>query len=189
MTLVERSEALHARVRRFARAEPGETFADLALEIARFQAEFSASFRALCASRGVCVHEADLLPGHAVRVGDTWPIDASKMTGELAALDLTPRAEQAEGLTGRLVRVYERDGKRYGVMEFTGRIAVAEMDRNKVHAESVLNLAFRFEGCINGAEVSGATRSNLTGTVTLANGLYAKTFDRTVTGSVREVTR
>jgi acyl-CoA synthetase (AMP-forming)/AMP-acid ligase II len=72
MTLVERSEALHERVRRFARGEPGDDFEQLGLEIARFQAEASASFRALCRSRGSALDGLSSVPG--------VPSDAFRLT-------------------------------------------------------------------------------------------------------------
>jgi hypothetical protein len=72
MTLVARSDALHERVRRFARGEPGDDFDGLALAIAHFQAEFSASFRALCESRGSKLDTVASVPG--------VPADAFRLT-------------------------------------------------------------------------------------------------------------
>jgi hypothetical protein len=72
MTLVERSEALHERVRRFAGGEPGDQFDQLGLEIARFQADFSASFRALCKSRRSALDSLASVPG--------VPSDAFRLT-------------------------------------------------------------------------------------------------------------
>lgn len=72
MTLVERSEALHERVRRFARGEPGDAFDPLALAIAQFQAEFSAPFRSLCRSRGAALDHVAGIPG--------VPADAFRLT-------------------------------------------------------------------------------------------------------------
>lgn len=72
MTLIARSEALHARVKRFARGEPGDDFDGLGLEIAQFQAEFSPSFRALCASRKGALDRLASVPG--------VPADAYRLT-------------------------------------------------------------------------------------------------------------
>jgi hypothetical protein len=72
MTLVARSEALHARVKRFARGEPGDDFDALALAIAQFQAEFSPSLRALCASRKGALDRLASVPG--------VPADAYRLT-------------------------------------------------------------------------------------------------------------
>jgi hypothetical protein len=69
--LVE-SEALHERVRRFARkACPGETFDELALAIARFQARASPGFARLIARRGSelgSVSEIPAVPVEAFRL-------------------------------------------------------------------------------------------------------------------------
>jgi hypothetical protein len=72
MTLVEHSEALHERVRRFARQESGDDFESIALAIARFQAEFSSPFRALCESRGTALDRLANVPG--------VPTDAFRLT-------------------------------------------------------------------------------------------------------------
>jgi len=52
MTLVEESEALHARVRAFARGEGADDFAGLAEQIASFQARWSEGYARLVESRG-----------------------------------------------------------------------------------------------------------------------------------------
>jgi hypothetical protein len=72
MMLVERSDALHERVRRFAASEPGDDFDALALAIAHFQAEFSPSLRALAASRGSHLDSVAAVPG--------VPSDAFRLT-------------------------------------------------------------------------------------------------------------
>jgi hypothetical protein len=62
-SLIETSDALHARVRAFARGESGDEFATLALEIARFQAETSPGFARLVASRGGRLERLQDVPG------------------------------------------------------------------------------------------------------------------------------
>lgn len=52
MSLVLESDALHARVRAFARGERSDSFEDLALDIARFQERWSPGYRRLCAAHG-----------------------------------------------------------------------------------------------------------------------------------------
>jgi hypothetical protein len=62
VTPVDASEALHRRVRAFARGDGGEDFATLALAIARFQAEASPGFARLLASSGGALDRLSAVP-------------------------------------------------------------------------------------------------------------------------------
>lgn len=61
--LIETSDALHARVRAFARRETNEDFETLALAVARFQAEASPGFARLVARRGGRLETLGDVPG------------------------------------------------------------------------------------------------------------------------------
>jgi acyl-CoA synthetase (AMP-forming)/AMP-acid ligase II len=62
MNRLAHSEALHAKVRRFAIGDTNESFAELAREIAAFQQEFSPGFARLVRRAGV-LSSADSIPG------------------------------------------------------------------------------------------------------------------------------
>jgi hypothetical protein len=62
VSLLEASDALHERVRRFASGESAETFDALALAIARFQAEASPGFARLVASRAEPLTRVSAIP-------------------------------------------------------------------------------------------------------------------------------
>jgi hypothetical protein len=62
-SLLETSDALHARVRAYARGERSDDFEALALEIARFQAQNSAGFARLVQSRGSRLEHLADVPG------------------------------------------------------------------------------------------------------------------------------
>ena len=81
MTRSARSDSLHAAVRRFAAGDRARSFAELALEIAEFQREFSAGFARLCAARRASLSNVDDIPG--------VPCDAFR----LARVALHPEAE------------------------------------------------------------------------------------------------
>jgi len=70
VSVVDESDALHARVRAFARGERAESFDALALDLARFQARWSPGFRRLCALRGECssVEQIPAVPTDAFRL-------------------------------------------------------------------------------------------------------------------------
>ncbi|HTQ03858.1 MAG TPA: acyl-protein synthetase [Polyangiaceae bacterium] len=61
--MLETSDALHARVRAFARGGAPDDFASLGLAIARFQAANSAGFARLVASRGARLERLEDIPG------------------------------------------------------------------------------------------------------------------------------
>src|SRR5262249_51140439 len=61
-----------------------------------------------------------LSPARPVKVGETWAVDASAVSdllGKGAVLD------SASG-EGKLIRVYEKDGKKFGVLELTVRLSL-----------------------------------------------------------------
>lgn len=62
MTLIDESEALHARVRALASDEGDDRFEPLALDIARFQARWSPGFARLVEGRGVTLDSVDAIP-------------------------------------------------------------------------------------------------------------------------------
>ncbi len=61
--LLETSDALHARVRAYARGERADEFEALALEIAHFQAEHAPGFARLVAARGSRLERLEDVPG------------------------------------------------------------------------------------------------------------------------------
>ena len=63
MTRNARSDAVHVAVQRFATGESRHTFAELALEIAAFQHEFSAGFARLVSRRGRPLASVEQIPG------------------------------------------------------------------------------------------------------------------------------
>ncbi len=63
MTRNARSDALHEAVQLFSAAESTRSFADLALEIAEFQQEFSTGFARLVQSRGAGLKSVEAIPG------------------------------------------------------------------------------------------------------------------------------
>jgi hypothetical protein len=62
VSLIAESDALHARVRAFGRAEGEDSFETLALEIARFQRRWSPGFARLCEGRGSALDSVESIP-------------------------------------------------------------------------------------------------------------------------------
>jgi Acyl-protein synthetase, LuxE len=110
-----RSDALHEAVQRFAAGDRAASFADLALQIAAFQGEFSAGFARLLASRGGTLGRIENIPG--------VPSDAFR----LARVAVHPESEDAarfatSGTTGsghgihamRRLDTYQELARRFG---------------------------------------------------------------------------
>jgi hypothetical protein len=65
----------------------------------------------------------NFFPGRPVKVGETWTVDPRALTGLLgkAAVENGAHGE------GKLVRVYEKDGQQFGVLEWTLRLSLQSL--------------------------------------------------------------
>lgn len=133
------------------------------------------------------------LPGRAVKVGDTWPLDKKKSLADVKGMLLpeTVIDEDKATFAGKLVRAEKRDGGVYGVVEFAFTLPVKKYPLNEemvveVDAGSVVALkevhTFRLDGGAPGGKVE--TTITLAVTAKLPDGrLEVKT---TITGSETE---
>ncbi|MCE9560657.1 MAG: hypothetical protein K8U57_01255 [Planctomycetes bacterium] len=107
-----------------------------------------------------------LLPGKPVKPGDTWKIDVSKLpglTGGQAGMVID--ADTSE-LTGKLVKTYQKGGKQYGTLEFTGQIGIKSLGEKsplKLKAGAKMGLKMVADACIDGTDPSG----KMTGTLSI----------------------
>ncbi len=105
-----------------------------------------------------------LLPTKPVKAGDTWKVDLSKLpgfTGDAMSIDV-----DASELTGKLVKTFAKGGKQYGVLEYTGSIAIKNLGAKsplKLKAGSAMGLKMVGEACIDGTDPS----SKMTGTLSI----------------------
>lgn len=90
----------------------------------------------------------ELLPGKAVKVGDTWPIDAASWVKRPDAELVVTRAE------GKLVKVSRQGGRLHGVLEFRVEVALKSMTvaGRKLPLQPGGKLVMKnvLEGCIDG---------------------------------------
>jgi hypothetical protein len=104
-----------------------------------------------------------LLPGKPVKPGETWKIDVSKLPGLAGNEGLVVDADASE-LTGKLVKTYQKGGKQFGVLEFTGHLAIKSFGPKspvKLKAGSKMGIKMTAEGCIDGTDPSGTTKGSL----------------------------
>lgn len=109
--------------------------------------------------------EDDLIPKKPVQVGEPWPIDVAKATAEFSAnmvFDLDKSTA-----TGRLVKVSDKGGKKFGVIELRMELVVAKLKQQQgeipLKEGSKLSIAFTMDGCIDGSEATGGGKMTMTG--------------------------
>jgi hypothetical protein len=110
--------------------------------------------------------DEDLMPDKPVAVGGTWTVDPKKLAaafeqGGPFALD----AARTKA-TGKLVKVYDKAGKRFGVIELTMTLAVKELkiDNQELPMKpgSKVTATTTYDLCIDGSAHSGTEKSSLT---------------------------
>jgi hypothetical protein len=106
-----------------------------------------------------------MLPKKAVKVGDTWEVDVKaveKMFGEEMSVD-----KDKTKVTGKLVKVYDKDKAKFGVVEYTMELPIASlkiMDQSvPATAGSKLKLTVSLDGCLDGTVYGGTSTGKMEG--------------------------
>lgn len=105
------------------------------------------------------INDEDLLPKAPVRVGGTWKIDVAKLA-EDASDELDIDVAKSTG-TGKLVKVYDKGGHKFGVVDITLELALNKIGPSGQAVElkpgSKLHVTATLDGCIDGsvAETTG----------------------------------
>ena len=115
------------------------------------------------------VNDEDMLPKEPVKVGGTWAIDLGPLAKD-AAGELEFDAAKSKG-AGKLVKVYDKGGKKFGTMEITIELALTKAgpagQQLDLKAGSKMTMTGTVDTCIDGSrnESSGkmSVRGNLTG--------------------------
>ncbi len=107
----------------------------------------------------------DLLPGKPVKLGESWTVDSAKIVKSFEEDGPFVLDVQATKVTGKLLKVYAKDGKQYGTIELSLHLAVKELkldgnpskmkDGSKISGTMVLDI------CIDGTSNSGTEKSTL----------------------------
>jgi hypothetical protein len=110
--------------------------------------------------------DEDFLPGKPVRVGETWKIDVAKVAGELAEGGMVIDEKKSAG-SGKLVKVYEKGGKQFGVIEVTMDLLVSKLAAGPqeipLKEGSKLSVGLSMDGCIDGSEATGGGKMTMKG--------------------------
>jgi hypothetical protein len=134
-----------------------------------------------------------VLPGKAVGVNDTWKLDMAPLAATFTkATKMQLDADKAAG-TGKLVKVYQKDGARFGVMELHLDMPIKEIGEGKgkvaLQTGSKWTMDITLDGCIDGSRLDGTRKSlskiEANGQVPLPDGKEAK-LTVTATGDSSE---
>lgn len=105
-----------------------------------------------------------MMPTKPVKVGDTWDVPAKavdKMFGDEFVID----AKKVKA-TGKLVKVYDKNKAKYGVIEYTIELPVASIGGQiEATAGSLLKVTMSMDGCLDGSVYESATTGKLDGEV------------------------
>lgn len=96
-----------------------------------------------------------LTPTKPVKVNDTWQVDAAKVAKGIGSdeMALDPAKSSA---TGKLTKVYTKDGKQWGVLEYKIELAVTKIKSGPnelpLKPGSKMTMALTVDTCIDGTD-------------------------------------
>lgn len=109
-----------------------------------------------------------MLPTKPVKVGDTWDVPV-KAVDKLLGQEFVIDGKKAKA-TGKLVKVYDKNKAKYGVVEYNlelpvSSLMVGEGAAVNADASSLLKVTIIYEGCIDGTIYESTSTSTLNGEV------------------------
>jgi hypothetical protein len=105
------------------------------------------------------INDEDLLPKDPVKVGGTWKVDVAKLAAD-ASDELDIDVAKSTG-TGKLIKVYDKGGHKFGVVDITLELALKKIGPSGQAVElkpgSKLKVTATLDSCIDGsvAETTG----------------------------------
>jgi hypothetical protein len=136
--------------------------------------------------------EEDFLPKGPVKVGATWKVDVTRIAKDASADTLDVNVDKSSG-TGKLLKVYDKDGHKFGVLEIKLELALNKIGGGDQAIElkpgAKLDLTLELDTCIDGSSFEAKQKMTVKGDFTgSSNGIDFK-FDLTsnTDGSAVEV--
>jgi hypothetical protein len=105
----------------------------------------------------------DLLPGKPVKVGESWPLKKDLLVKAFAEEGLAIDPDKTAG-TGKLVKAYDKGGKKFGTLEFKIDLPVKGLGPNTALTAkegSVITLAVTVDCCIDGTDLTDDSRGKV----------------------------
>lgn len=113
------------------------------------------------------LNEEDLLPTVPVKVGGTWKIDMDKFARG-AGGEMVIDSAKSSG-TGKLVKVHDKGGRKFGVMEFTLVLAPTKVGPEgkqlDLKAGSKMTITSTVDACIDGSRNESTGKMTVTGSL------------------------
>lgn len=110
-----------------------------------------------------------LVPKKAVKVGDTWEVDVTAVAGMFGD-QMSVDKEKAKA-TGKLVKVYDKDKVKYGVIEFTSELPIQSVTLMKQPVKasdgSKIKVVITVDVCIDGSVYGGTSSGTMEGEIGL----------------------
>ena len=116
-------------------------------------------------------------PNKPVKVGDTWDVDFAAITA-IASNPVGKYDKDRSKITGKLAKVYEKDGRRWGVVELKIVMVIDTFATNGSPIKGDVNTETTFDIVIDGSLRAGTMKMKLSSTID----------DRDVTGNERRTT-
>jgi hypothetical protein len=112
------------------------------------------------------INDEDLLSKDPVKVGGTWKIDVEKLAKDIGDdLTIDPAKSSA---TGKLLKVYDKGGHKYGQVEVTLELAVTKMNLGptpvELKAGSKATITATLDMCIDGSKIATSGTMKTIGT-------------------------
>src|SRR5262245_25298222 len=112
------------------------------------------------------VTDEHFLPKTPVKVGDTWKIDMAPLAKD-ASGELEMDADKSSG-AGKLIKVYDKDGKKFGTIEVTLDLTVSKIGEDggqtvELKEGSKFNATAVMDICIDGSATGGAAKMTVKG--------------------------
>jgi len=98
--------------------------------------------------------EADevMLPKKPVKVGESWTLDPSEIAKSFDDAKLDASRIKAEA---KLVKVYDKDGKKFGVIDVDLKLPMADLPGIKLDGPTYLELKMSLDTAIDGSSTAG----------------------------------
>jgi len=111
------------------------------------------------------IENEDFLPGKPVKINEMWSCDTMKIVKSFEADAPFVLDVKATKVSGKLLKVYMKDGKQYGTIELSLLLAVKELkldgNPSKMKEGSKISGTITLDTCIDGTSHNGSEKSTL----------------------------
>ena len=114
----------------------------------------------------VPLHDEDLLPKKPVKVGEPWVVDTAMVVKSFESVVPFTLDVDKSKIVGKLLKVYQKDGKQFGTIEMTVTLVVKEfkLDGQEIELKpgSTMAITSITEQCIDGTSHALNEKSTIT---------------------------